>query len=164
MRRGLSIVEVMVAVAVLGVMVVSIFPVLGWMINKSQQLQYGNQASSVLAEGMEVTYNVFLADWEEFGGCSGGCVYHPAVRPGAVPGSWEWTLLDGEEADVEARFRRRVEIEEVCRRDDSGEIVEGGCGSGASIDANSRWVVGTVEWTEKGQEREISARLLLTRL
>lgn len=148
----MSIIEVTVATVMLALLVASIFPIIGWLIQSTKSKQYDAQASVVLTAGVEVAYNVFLADWDGFGAGT----YHPAQYV-----SGEWTLENGEDV-VDARFNRKIEVKEVCRNNDTGEVVEGACGSGSSIDINSRLVTTTVRWKEKGTDKEIQANLLLT--
>lgn len=161
MKKGMTILEVLVASIMLAIIVASIFPIIGWLTTKSKEKQYDGQASTIMAAGVEVAYNALLGDWDAYhAGIVGSPeVYHPAVDIG----TGGWVLDDGEEL-VEARYTRRIEVVEVCRQESTGERIMGICGAGAAIDANSRMVTSIVSWKERGSNKEISANLLLTRI
>ena len=156
MNKGASIVEVLVALVVLAVTASAVFPVMWWLINKAGGLKYEAEASVVLQEGMEASYNVMVSDWEAM---QTGLTYSPRVVVGG--GTQRWGMVEGEE-EVAARFTRGVAVTAVCRASDTGELVD--CGEGGAVDANSKLLTATISWQEKDEDKSISATLLVVNI
>jgi prepilin-type N-terminal cleavage/methylation domain-containing protein len=156
MRKGVSIVEVLVAVVVLAVTASAVFPVMWWLINKSGGLRYEAEASTVLQQGMEAAYNVVIADWDAV---QASLTYYPSrVLEG---GGQRWVLVEGED-EVAARFTRGIAVEAVCRNASTGQVME--CAAGGLLDLNSKMLTGTVTWQEKGVTRSVSAKLMVVNM
>lgn len=162
MRRGFTLVEVLATLSMFLLVMGSTVPVVSWLVVKSKYLQHDASASLLMQEGVEVAYNVLTSDWSASAIQYPEGIYHPAVDASSDP--YKWTLLPGDQTNLEARFSRRVEIADVCRRNGSGELVEEACGSGSVGDINSRKITSTVLWTENQQTKSLTSELLITKL
>ena len=151
----MTLLEVVISLGMLAVIMSVVFPVMGWLITKSKQLEYENQAGVVMATGMEVAYNVLLSDWN---GVAPGGTYQPGTAVGGE--GLQWTLVNGTGL-AQARFTRWIEVSEVCRDAQTGERV--GCDAG-DVDQNSKLLKSYVRWTEKQAEKTISSELLMVKL
>ena len=156
MKKGLTLLEVIISLGMLAVIMSVVLPVMGWLITRSRQLEYENQAGVVMAAGMEVAYNVLLADWDK---AVAGGTYQIGVELKS-DGSREWTLVSGSGL-VQSRFTRWVEVSQVCRDGQSGERKD--CGQGTA-DVNSKLLKTSVKWMEKQTEKTIGSELLVVRL
>ncbi|MCI0530675.1 MAG: prepilin-type N-terminal cleavage/methylation domain-containing protein, partial [candidate division Zixibacteria bacterium] len=99
MKKGVTILEVLVSMAVLAIISASIFPVVGWLINRTYKYQYDGRAAAVLLEGAEAAYAVLLAESElaavpedAWTGYVSGQHYQPV--PNGSDDAWE--LIPGE--------------------------------------------------------------------
>lgn len=162
MKRGFTLIEIIVSFGIMSVVVASLFPIVSWLITRSKFLQYDAAASVLLQEGMEISYNVIVADWNEFLATFPDGTYHPAVDAVSIPE--KWTLVPGSETNLETRFERTISIAPVCRNDSSGELVTGSCGTGSTLDGNSKMITTTVKWKEQQKDKTITASLLVTNL
>jgi len=162
MKKGFTLMEVIVSFGIMTIVVASLLPIVSWLITRSKFLQYDAAASVLLQEGMEISYNMIVTDWTGFLATFPDGIYHPAVDAISVPE--KWTLVTGSETNLETRFERSILISPVCRNDSTGEIVTGVCGSGSTLDGNSRLVTTTVKWLEQQTDKTITASLLVTNL
>jgi type II secretory pathway pseudopilin PulG len=156
-KPGFTLFEVVLSFAVLMMVISTIFPTIGWMINRTKKLQNDTNAGLLMQEGMEAAYNVFLTNW----GISEG-VYHPAVS--VVGMSEVWTLIPNEQTGVEAKFKRKIEVAHVCRSSSTGEHSLGVCGGDSVVDANSKWLKTTISWEEAGEPHKVESELLIANI
>lgn len=162
MKKGFTLIEVLVSFGMMSVIMASLYPIVSWLITRSKFLQYDASASILLQEGAEVAYNVIVPDWSSFTDNFSDGDYHPAIDASATPP--KWTLVSNPETNLEARFERVINIASVCRDNSTGEIVAGTCGGTSAVDKNSKIVTTTVKWTEQQKEKSISSTLLVTNL
>lgn len=160
--QGFLLVEALMSVTVFALMAVSVIPVIAFMFQRTAHSKYEQEASLLLQEGMEVAYNTFIADPTSV---SDG-VYRPALEyVGPSADDYHWTLESGAENNIKTRYNRSVSVEEVCRNQDSGEIVPlADCFGDNKMDDKAKSVEGIVSWTEGGSERQLSAKLLVVDL
>lgn len=149
--------EIMLSISILVIISTAILPTVVWLIARGRSMADENRAAWLLQEGAEVTYNVFLGDWDN----QATGIFHPAVS--VDMGAEKWVLLPDKESDLEARFSRQVKISEVCRNLTSGEIQAAPCTVEAPVDNRSYMTTTTVAWQEAGVDRTISSNLLLTK-
>jgi len=162
-KSGFTLIEVLVSLAILAILLTTFLPLLGWLISRTRATEYDAQASLVLQEAMEVSYNVMAGSWDRSWSVYPAGIYHPSLDVSMSPE--KWILVSGNETGVEARFDRKIEILPVCRNQGNGDILPGVCNMHAgTVDDNSKMVVGTVEWKENGRPKSISAQLLVTYL
>lgn len=159
-RKCFTLVEVLVAMGMLCIVITTLLPIVTWLVTRSTYARYDTQATLLLQEGMEISYNLAASDWMEFTVNYPDGIYHPAVNVTVTPN--KWMLVTGEETGLEARFTRRINIEAICRDDITGEIVTGTCGTGSNLDEKSKYIVTTVMWKEKQNDKEIKSELLVT--
>jgi Tfp pilus assembly protein PilV len=160
-HTGFMLIEALISVAVFALMVTSIIPVLNFMFKQSTRSKYEQEASLLVQEGLEVSYNLFTADWEAY---PAGETYHPALFY-TGPGSedFQWTLETGSDAALMTRYNRSITIENVCRSSTTGQSVSP-CTYPDAIDPNSRLVKTKVTWVEASKPKEVMASLLLVNL
>ena len=63
-RNGYILLEALVAIAVMGFLIISVLPSVGFLLQRSRGSVVNTDANLYLQEGMEVAYNVFAADWD----------------------------------------------------------------------------------------------------
>ncbi len=158
MKKGTTLLEVLISLAILGILMGSFFPTVAFLTRQSRKFQYDSEASSVLQEGMEIAYNVFLTNWNAV---SDTGTYHPVLNASVDPNIWG---LEPDEKMVRSRYTRKIEVFRVCRNLSSGQQKTGECISGNDYDLNSRLIKTTVIWKENQVDREIASELLITRL
>lgn len=161
MKKGFTLLEVLVSMAMLGVLVTAVFPVVGWLITKSAQYRYDSEAAEILQEGAEAAYNIMLAT-TNWGAIPVGQTLH--VQENVVStDTFSWTFDLGPENDINAKFDRWLRVDEVCRDSVSGNrLID--CSGGATVDTKSRLVTVFVEWEEAGVTKPIKAELLVVKL
>lgn len=175
MKKGLTLLEVVLSFAILSILVVSVYPVIGWLITRSKQLQYGSEAAMVLQQGAEATYNIFLDNWNAFG--NGRYRYAVTVADPADPNSppaWTLVSLAAGEVDEVGRFGRVIRVFSACRLtngtgQNAGKLQEPpeadpGCNVNFAPDPNSKVIITSVDWAENTVTKHIEARLLVTKL
>lgn len=160
MKKGFTLLEVILSVAVLAMLVTSIFPVIAWLTERQGRLKFESQAGVLLSQAVEVGYSVLLtaADWSVF---SNGSTFHPAVVSDGNEG-YIWGLDLGA-YDAEPGFGRVLQIEQVCRNSSSGER-DVNCAYGSVVDPSSRVMHVTVTWHERGNLRNADTELLVTKI
>ena len=146
-QKGYLIIEALIAIVIFVTIVLTLFSSTSFVLVKTERTRYDSQASLLLQEGIEASYNVMLSNWSDY---SAG-TYYPA--PELVSGGrYQWALVNGEEQGIQTRFDRKVEILRVCRSTDSGEIIEPtGSFCAGEIDENSKIIRTTINWEEAGK-------------
>lgn len=161
MKKGFTLIEVLVSIAIISILAASIFPVLGWMVLKSRQFQYDSEAATVLLEGTEATYNYFLSesDWS---------TYPDGNYQLAISGGNSWVLQPGGAVKRLGRFDQQIVIKSVTRCSETGKIATNvsECKPTETLvaDPYSKLVNTVVSWTENSGPKNRQAQLLLTKL
>lgn len=145
MKRGFTLVEILVVIAMLIIVMAFIFPMVGWLITKSASVRENVQAATLLQEGLEVGYAVLQVNWH-----IAPLTYHPAIETD-IDGTQHWILQPGS-APAGGKFTRQVEIVEVCRNNSDGklraDITIANChGSTYFVDPATRIVKSKVTWS-----------------
>jgi len=153
---GYIVLEALLSIVVLSMVVLSVFPMLSFLLKRSERSRYEARAGVLLQEAMEISYNVLLSGWDSY--TEGE--YKPALD--AVTN--RWVLVSGEDTNLETRFSRSIKISYVCRNLEGGkpidpEIFEPNPCPGI-LDAKSKWIKTTVSWDEAGEVKKTSANLL----
>ncbi len=160
-KKGFTLIEVLISLAILAIVSASVLPVVAWLINRTHKYQYDSKAAAVLLEGVEASYNVLLAksengeSWDEF---SSGQRYKPTFN--ATTKGWD--LTNGQSVE-ETRFTRWIEFSDVCREPGSGKRDEN-CLAGSEKDNKSKTIKAYVTWSESSGDKSIKAELLVTNL
>lgn len=144
--KGVSIVEILVVVAVLGSTLASLLGLANFSLGASVLSRQTSQAAALAQEGMEVVRSIRdNAGWNQVTNGSHGLSANDAG----------WSFLGT--ADNIDIFSRTVLIEDV-QRDAEDNIVS----SGGTNDLNTKKATVTVSWQEKGRSREVKLSAYLT--
>lgn len=156
MKQGFTILEVMIALALVIIIIVSFVPLAGWYNNRAKRFQYDSQAALVLLETMEATYSVVQGEWPA--SFTNGDKFFPGED---LTGGAHWELFPGQENNYQTRFTRWVEFWQVCRKADTGESKDYPCDATYPLDTKSFKAKGFVRWREVTGNKTISAELLV---
>lgn len=148
-RSGYLLIEVLVALTILGVLVASAMPTIGFLLKRTRKARNDIQAQHVLQEGVEIAYAVLTNDWSSV---PPGTYVAAVDTTGTIP---HWTLFPGGDDTIQSSYTRVLEIREINRNETTGTIGPG------PVDPNSRRINSSVSWTEGGKKKELSASLLV---
>lgn len=145
--------EIFILIIVIALVAISVFPLVNFILKHNKQLESDTAADLLLQESMEAVYNIYLADWNLYP----NGIYTLATDLSNNQRSI-WSLevsLEDQKDLIAGRYRRKIEIEPVYREPKTGEL-------GTSfIDENSKKVTTVISWEKDGQEKKLSAQLLL---
>ena len=166
MKQGFLLIEALVAIVLLSIVVVSVFPTLDFMVRRSKTSTFNVEANLLLQEGIEVPYNIFLGDWSAMGSDPQGQYKTAEVLES---GREHWALLpcspdpndctSDPDTLLEAKYRRIITLSPVLR-----DPVTGVQQSGGISDQFSRKIMTTISWDENGTPKSVSGELLLVNL
>lgn len=149
-KRGFTVIEILITVAVMGIVFASIMGVVALSIKVSRLNNEAFEANLLMRETFEEVRNFRdNTEWSNNGldSLSTGTVYHPERTDDG------WIMVSGSE--TKGAFSRSVILEEVMR-DSNDDIVD----SGGVVDPDTCKVNVTVEWIER--DRSIQASSYLT--
>lgn len=157
-KKGSILLEAILATVVLAMIAFSIFPLLSFLLKRTERSKYEPQASTLLSEGMEATYNILISaiDWNSY-------ATETNYRL-AKTASNKWQLLTGTESDIETRYTRNISFTKACR-DNNGflvlpqDYVSGACPG--TLDINSRVITVNITWKEAEVNKILNANLLV---
>lgn len=135
-RRGIGVVELVVAVGIITTVTVGIFAVARFAIQAQRVAVLDRRAVLVAAEGMAAARFVRDADWAAFAALPVDTPLYPTFAGGAV------NLSVVDPGDVDGVFTRVVTLSNVYR-DGSGNITPIG-----ALDVDARAADVTVTWTD----------------
>lgn len=145
-QRGISVVEILVAVAIIGLMLTVLLGTATVSLQSSILIKQTTQASSLAQGAIEAVRNFrdgTTWDSDGIGTLTTGIAYY-AEKTTSAPA--QWTLIQGEEAID--NFTRKIVFSDVSR-DGNDDIVA----SGGTNDPNTKKAVVAVSWED--QEVEI---------
>lgn len=142
-QRGIGVVEILVAVAVIGVSLVSLMGLADFALKINAGLKKDLAAANLASEAIEAGRAIKDEGWNILASYSSAVPYHP-FRSGD-----KWILAVG--AETLGDFSRQIILEDVYR-DASDNITA----SGGALDPNTRKISVTVAWTERGSARQVS--------
>jgi hypothetical protein len=130
-----------------------------FLLKRTERSKYESSAGALLQEGMEVSYNVLLSQWN----CCTTTGSYKITR--FVSGSnTQWKLSLGEESNIETRFSRQILIRDVCR-DGTHSVIprnsDGSCSGTTSDDA--RVITTKITWDESGVAKQLISDLLVVK-
>lgn len=140
---GYIILEAMLAIVVLSMVVLSVIPMLSFLLRRTSISAYEAQAGLLLQEGVEATYNILISKWNA-SPTSGE--FHPGKGSTGA-----WVLFPGPQTNLETRYKRSVIISKNCTNyknetiDTTGQVC--------------REIKSTVSWQENDETKEISTTL-----
>lgn len=144
-KKGVSVVEILVVIAIIGITLVSILGMATFSLKISTLIKETTQAKDIAQEAIEAVRNFRDGTtWgtDGLGTLTAGIAYHPE-KSGDTPPKWQ---LVQEEETVNS-FTRKVIFENV-QRDGNDNIVE----SGGTNDPNTKKAAITVSWKDKRVE------------
>ncbi|MFH1181267.1 MAG: type II secretion system protein [bacterium] len=161
-QRGISVVEILVAIAVIVAVLVSFLTLISLSLDAQAKARQNVIAANLAQEALEAARsfrNNIVWDnndpgdeYDGFGVLLVGFPYHLEISGDEEP---KWKLVQGEEIiDI---FSRKVIFEDV-QRDGSDNIVA----SGGINDPNTKKASVFVSWLEKGRSREIKLSAYFT--
>lgn len=144
-QKGISIIEVLVAIAIIGLVITIFIEISTFSIQNTTRLQESQQAGILAQEAIEATRNFRDAtDWtaDGLGSLATGTTtpYHPEKATG-TPHIWE--LISG--AETINNFTRKIIIEKVSR--DSNDNIENTYNS-SNEDPDTRKIKAVVSWPQ----------------
>lgn len=164
--KSFTIVELLVAIAVIGVALSSLVGLAAFSLNASARTKAVTEATAFAQEELEAVRNFrdtvswnnndSANQYDGLGVVSLGTNYYPALSAAAP---LDWMLLAGTETINE--FTRRIVFNDVYRDNTSQNIVAAGC-SGCSVDPNTKRVTAAVSWLERGATRNVELTTYLT--
>ena len=145
-------VEVLVAVAIITIAVLSATAVAQKSVAVSRQSTHNLQAAFLLEEGAEAVRVVRDDNWTNISGLTNGTNYFPTFSGGT------WTL--SATSNTVDSFTRKVVFSAVNRDSVSGDIVS----SGGTLDTGTKFVEISVSWTEGTTNLSKSLSFYITNL
>lgn len=147
-KKGISIVEILVIIAIIGIALVSLLGVATFSLKVSTLIKETTQANSLAQETIEAVRNFRDGtNWntDGLGTLITEISYYPKVDTTTVPS--KWTIIQGEET-IDG-YTRKVVFESVSR-DANDNIVE----TGGTNDPDTKKVTVTVSWTPPSHHPE----------
>lgn len=151
-QKGISIIEILVVIVIIGMALVGILSLTTLSLKASLSIKKNTQANALAQETLEAVRNYRDGTgwnfddpenkYDGLGVLTTGVAYHPEKSLDISP---RWMLIQGEE-DVYG-FTRKVFFENTLR-DATGNIVE----TGGINDPNTKKTIVTVSWQEKELE------------
>ncbi len=132
--RGVSVIEVLVGVAILGFATIFLAQAFNLFFTNATLVRETTKASFLAAEGMEMVRFVRDEDWNTIDGLTNGTSYAPAVSGGVV------TLTTTPEV-IDSTYTRTIVFSSLSRNTDDDIVTSGG-----TVDPDSRRVTVTVSW------------------
>jgi len=153
-KKGISVIEILVVIAIIAITLTSLLGLASFSLGTSTLIKQTSQANGIAQETMETIRNFRDGtNWEinGLGALATSTDYYPQ-KSGSPP---KWQFIQGTEAiDV---FTRKVVFENIMR-DGNDNIVT----SGGTNDPNTKKVIVTVSWTERGRAHQIELITYLT--
>lgn len=152
--RGISSVEIMVVTAVIALALSSLLGLTSFSLQQSQLANQTARATLLAKEQLEAARSFRdSAEWSlSLGSLTTGIAYHPALSA-SNPASWQ--MIAG--AETIGIFSRTLVLTDGLR-DAQGNIVE----SGGTADSNTKKLVSTVSWSERGKTHQVQLVTYLT--
>lgn len=148
-QKGISIIEVIVALGILAVILVGIFQLVSYSLNTVRNNEHQSQATSLASEAMEASRFVRDDDWDTFAALDTQLDFHPVEGTG-------WTLQSG--CENIGIFQRCIDINQVYRDNVTGDPVD----SGGILDPDSREVIVEITWTDNNRDHDYYIESYLT--
>jgi type II secretory pathway pseudopilin PulG len=147
-KKGFLLMDVLVAAAFMGIITVTLFPTVAFLLRRNTATQATVEANLLIQEGIETAYNIFSLNWNAYPAGE----YSTALDTTFDPP--QYILVSPPTTDlIEARYTRIVTIEDVKRINTDGNEY---------VDAKSRKIISKVMWKDtNGNDVSNQASLLL---
>jgi len=147
LSSGQSLIEMLVALGIFGIIVIPFFSSLGNLADAQLRYRLRTQATQYVREGMEITYSLSAntKPWQNFTDLADpNKTYYPTNYPTAL------ALIEGEQTLAGERFTRRIILTHA-KRNIAGNLDD----NGTIIDNKTVKAVCEVFWQHRGQEENI---------
>lgn len=151
-QKAISIVEILVAVAIISLGLVTILGLANFTIKASTAAKEATLAKNIAEETLEITRNFRdnvkwnnddpQNQYDGLGVIKTNTAYHPEQSTDSPP---RWMLLEGE--DTSAGFGRKIIFENVSRNPTTGDIDQ--TYNPTNHDPNTKKIIVTIFWKEK---------------
>lgn len=144
-KKGISIIEILIVIAIIGIALVSLLGVATFSLRISSVIKETARANTLAQETIEAVRNFrdgTIWDTDGLGTLTTGVAYYPKKSEDTPP---KWTLIQGEE--IINGFTRKVIFADVMR-DANDDIVE----TWGINDPDTKKTAITVSWKEKKVE------------
>jgi len=148
---GVGLIEIIIATSIIAIALSALAGLGNFSLKIQNRLQKNTMANYLAGEAIEAARAVKDEDWTILSGLATDTVLHPAQS--GNPAKWIF-LADNESI---GNFSRQVIIRNV-NRDANDDITQGG----GTLDANTKKITATIDWTEQGQSQQISLSTYLT--
>lgn len=153
-KNGFFLIDVLVAVTIVGVLFITLMPTLSFLLQRSKSTRESVEASLLLQEGIEVAYNMCSSNFTER--CKDGSYVVFTDTSSDTP------LLTLEESDtsetLEAKYKRTITIQSIKRETTKGLQSDT---TDAVVDPKSKKIVSAVTWTSGTHEQSVDTSLLV---
>lgn len=149
---GFSLVEVLVASAIISASLLGIITLANKSLLISRQSLSTYQASNLLEEGAEAVRTLRDGGWSNISGLSAGTTYYPVFSTSTNT----WSLATS--SSSVGAFTRSVTVGSVSRDNSTQDIVS----SGGTNDTGTKLVTVTVTWTDTGTTFTKTLKLYLS--
>lgn len=136
-KKGYTLIEVILSLAIIGLIGTLMVGSIGNLLRSQRASKHHNQAVWLAQDALEITYNLFQTDFNNFPEACTTCYVRLAG------GNWE--VINGVGPDLLTRFNRNIEIKRLYRNL-AGDLAE----SGATLEPAARHIKVTVSWQENG--------------
>lgn len=144
MRRGYSLMEIVVAVGLMMAFVSSIVAASHFELRAVDESARKGKAAFLLEEGLEAVRVLRDRGWSDnIGPLVSGATYYPVF-------SINWKVVAADPGPIDGLFTRTVVFDDVWRRDADSDIVDVSSGDAKTIDPNTKRVTVTVAWPGPG--------------
>ncbi len=146
-KKGISIIEILVVIAILGVVLTSLLGLVSFSLKGSSLIKQNHQANNLAQEIIEVVRNFrdqTVWDTTGLGTLTVDTAYYPEKTADVPP---KWSLVSGEETI--GIFNRKVVFERVYR-DTNDDIADSG-----TEDPDTKKATVTVSWQERERDHQI---------
>lgn len=155
-KLGFGLIEIVVAVAILGVTIYSLSFVFILASRLSAEASNKVRANFLAEEGIEAMHFLRDKSWtSNLAGMSAGTDYYLSFD--AV--SSVWSLETTDPGLIDDLYTRRIQVESVSR-DSNDDIVE----SGGTVDPQTKKIKSIVSWTEKSLVRSVEVDTYLSNM
>jgi len=147
---------IILEVVVFAMVVLSVVPMISFLLRRTAQSRFESRAAALLQEGMEASYNIFMSNWDAY---QVDGTYHPGKSV-----TNKWVLFSGEQQNLETLFTRSITIKKACRNN-NGQLINNQEAVCIGIrDSDSRFITTSINWEEQGKPKSLEAKILLTNL
>jgi type II secretory pathway pseudopilin PulG len=148
---GVGLIEIIIATSIIAIALSALAGLGNFSLKIQNRLQKNTMANYLASEAIEAARAVKDESWLSLSSLATDTALHPAQSGNPV----KWVFSANSESI--GNFSRQVIISNV-NRDANDDITQ----SGGTLDANTKKITATIDWTEQGQSQQISLSTYLT--